>query len=177
MHTVLLAHMHTTSLCLDTKPRELRQAPKTTLLSLDSKYSLMKDKRIVYWYIAIGTFQGIQRLQFVHNLLQVNLADFACDDLNHPFADVFALWTFSIGCLLDLIGLSLCKANAEHSQKEAISCLYINYSLNHSLDTRNVGYSKQEFQKGWNTPQLLKTESCCCNDLSVQNVLSCTKTR
>ena len=83
-----------------------------------------------------------QHLQFVHNLLQVNLVDFSCDDFNHSFTDVFALRTLSIGRLLDLIGLPLGKANAGHSQKEAICCLHINYSLNHCLDTtRNTGHS------------------------------------
>ena len=72
-------------------------------------------------------------LQLVDRLLEVNLADLASHDLNHLFADASTLRGLGVGCLFDLVRLTLCESNAKYTKVETIGCLHIYVGLYQSL--------------------------------------------
>ena len=58
------------------------------------------------------------------------MTDFASHDLHHLLANVSTLRALGIGCLLYLVGLTLCETDAEHTKVEAIGRLHIYMGLN-----------------------------------------------
>ena len=76
-------------------------------------------------------------LQLIDCLLQVDLADLSCHYLHHLPTNVSTLRGLGIGCLLDLVRLTLCETNAKHPKVETIGCLHIHMSLDHSLEEKS----------------------------------------